>query len=131
MLGEVQLRVACWCTRQEVDGQQYEAQRKFEARRPECAVQRSATSVRWAVLDGHNPAPLEGRSGAIQLKSLARLLKRLFEFALDHCPNCGGELKIIAAILEAPVIEKILAYLGLRARAPPRSPAREQALQAA
>ena len=30
-----------------------------------------------------------------------------FEFDLEHCPNCGGELKIIAAILEAPVIEKI------------------------
>jgi hypothetical protein len=40
-------------------------------------------------------------------------------------------LKIIAAILEAPVIEKILMRLGLQARAPPRSPAREQALQAA
>jgi len=36
-----------------VDGQQYNAQRKFEARRPQCAVQRSAASVRWAVLDGH------------------------------------------------------------------------------
>ena len=45
--------------------------------------------------------------------------------------NCGGELKIIAAILEQPVIEKILTHLGLQARAPPRAPARGQALQAA
>jgi len=30
-------------------------------------------------------------------------------------------LKIIAAILEQPVIEKILTYLGLQARAPPRA----------
>jgi hypothetical protein len=50
---------------------------------------------------------------------------------MEHCPNCGGELKIIAAILERPVIEKILMHLGLEARAPPRSPARGQALQAA
>jgi hypothetical protein len=50
---------------------------------------------------------------------------------MEHCPNCGGELKIIAAILEQPVIEKILTHLGLQARAPPRSPARGQALQAA
>lgn len=63
--------------------------------------------------------------------SWARLLKRVFEIDLEHCPNCGGELKIIAAILEAPVIEKILAHLGLQARAPPRAPARGQALQAA
>ena len=34
--------------------------------------------------------------------SWARLLKRVFQIDLEHCPNCGGELKIIAAILEAP-----------------------------
>ena len=62
--------------------------------------------------------------------SWARLLKRVFELDLEHCPNCGGELKIIAAILEQPVIEKILTHLGLQARAPPRAPARGQALQA-
>jgi len=36
--------------------------------------------------------------------SWARLLKRVFEVDVAHCPNCGGELKIIAAILEQPVI---------------------------
>jgi len=55
----------------------------------------------------------------------------VIEIELEHCPNCGGELKIIAAILQALVIEKILTHLGLQARAPPRSPARGQALQAA
>ena len=50
---------------------------------------------------------------------------------MEHCPNCGGELKIIAAILEQPVIEKILTHLGLQALAPPGAPARGQALQAA
>ena len=63
--------------------------------------------------------------------SWAKLLKRVFEIDLEHCPNCGGELKIIAAILEQPAIEKILTHLGLQARAPPRAPARGQALQAA
>ena len=64
--------------------------------------------------------------------SWARLLKRVFEIDLEHCPNCGGELKIIAAILESAVIERILTHLGLQARAPPRAPARErQVAQAA
>ena len=63
--------------------------------------------------------------------SWARLLKRVFEIDMEHCPNCGGELRIIAAILEQPVIEKILTHLGLQVRAPPRSPARGQELQAA
>ena len=43
-----------------------------------------------------------------------------------RCPNCGaGELKIIAAILEQPVIEKILTHLGLDPQPPPRGRARE------
>ena len=50
---------------------------------------------------------------------------------MEHCPNCGGELKVIAAMLEQPVIEKILTHLGLQARAPPRAPARGHALLAA
>jgi hypothetical protein len=61
----------------------------------------------------------------------ARLLKRVFQIDLEHCPNCGGELKIIAAILAAPVIERILTHLGLQARAPPRVAARGDLQQAA
>jgi hypothetical protein len=45
---------------------------------------------------------------------------------MEHGPNWGGELKIIAAIVRRSLIEKILAHLGLEARAPPRSPARGQ-----
>lgn len=48
----------------------------------------------------------------------AKLLERVAEIDREHCPNCGGELEVIAAILEAPVIEKMLAHLGLQARAP-------------
>jgi len=55
----------------------------------------------------------------------ARLLERVFDIDMQHCPNCsGGELKIIAAILERPVIEKILTHLGLDPQPPPRGRAR-------
>jgi hypothetical protein len=55
--------------------------------------------------------------------SWARLLKRVFDIDVEHCPNCAGALKIIAAIDDPPVIVKILSHLGLPTRAP-RSPAR-------
>jgi rRNA maturation endonuclease Nob1 len=29
--------------------------------------------------------------------SWARLLKRVFDIDVEHCPNCGSALKIIAA----------------------------------
>ncbi len=54
----------------------------------------------------------------------ARLLKRVFDLDLEHCPQCGGDMKIIAAIEAPEVIVRILTHLGLPARAPPRSPAR-------
>ncbi len=54
----------------------------------------------------------------------ARLLKRVFDLDLEHCPQCGGAFRIIAAIEEAAVIVTILTHLGLPARAPPRAPAR-------
>ena len=58
--------------------------------------------------------------------SWARLLKRVFDIDMHTCPNCGGgELKIIAAILERPVIAKILTHLGLDPQQPPRGRARE------
>jgi len=59
------------------------------------------------------------------------LLKRVFEIDLEHCPNCGGQLKIIAAILAASVIQRILTHMGLQARTPPRSPARGDLQQVA
>lgn len=58
----------------------------------------------------------------------ARLLKRVFDIDLEHCPQCGGEFKIIAAIEEPAVIVRILTHLGLPARAPPRSAERPLAL---
>jgi hypothetical protein len=58
--------------------------------------------------------------------SWARLLERVFDIDMQHCPNCGtGELEIIAAILERPVIEKILTHLSLDPQPPPRGRARE------
>ena len=58
----------------------------------------------------------------------ARLLKRVFDLDLERCEQCGGKLKIRAAIEEPAVIERILTHLGLAAQPPPRAPARRVAL---
>ena len=62
-----------------------------------------------------------------------KLLKRVFEIDMEHCPNCGGQLKINAATPEQPVIEKTLTHLGLQAdcghrSAPARGPVPQDGL---
>ncbi len=60
---------------------------------------------------------------------LVRPLKRAFDIDMQHCPPCGaGEFKIIAAILERPMIEKIHTHLGLEPKPPLSAPVREPVL---
>ena len=54
----------------------------------------------------------------------ATLLRRVFSVDLEQCPDCDGDLKLVAAILDGTAVVKILTHLGLPARAPPRAPAR-------
>ncbi|MBM3739343.1 MAG: IS91 family transposase [Acidobacteria bacterium] len=70
----------------------------------------------------------EQAHGAPARMGWARLLKRVFDLDLEHCPQCGGAFRIIAAIEAPEVIVKILTHLGLPARAPPRAPARRPEL---
>jgi hypothetical protein len=52
-------------------------------------------------------------------------LKRVFAIEIEKCEKCGGNVKIIACIEDAEVIEKILKHLGMdgasqaRNRSPP------------
>lgn len=49
--------------------------------------------------------PYDSPLGAWRI-SWTRLLKCVFEIDSEHRPNCGGELKLIAAILETQVLER-------------------------
>ena len=51
------------------------------------------------------------------------IVKRVFDIDIEHCPRCGGQLKLIAAIEEPAVIARILTHLGLAAQPLPRAPA--------
>jgi hypothetical protein len=54
-------------------------------------------------------------------------------FALDllRCPDCGGRMRILAAIHPPEATEAILACFGLPVRAPPIAAARPEAEGAA
>jgi len=53
--------------------------------------------LRAAVVPGKPSGPADEHLQASARMSWARLLKRVFDIDIEHCPNCGGELKIIAA----------------------------------
>ena len=74
------------------------------------------TSDAAAVTEGE----VETAQARPQRISWARLPKRVVDIDMQHCPNCCGELKIIAVILERPVVERILTHLGLDPQPPPR-----------
>jgi hypothetical protein len=55
-------------------------------------------------------------------------LKRVFAIDIETCPDCGGQLRVIASVEEPALIRKILAHVqareeraGLVARAPPEN----------
>ena len=86
--------------------------------------------LRAEIVPGSAQQPSEHAEGNAQPSARmgwARLLKRVFDIDLEHCPRCGGEFKIIAAIEEPAVIVRILTHLGLPARAPLRAPLRAPA----
>jgi hypothetical protein len=41
------------------------------------------------------------------------LLRRVFEFDILACADCGGRLRLLATIEDRAVVEKILTHLGL------------------
>ena len=62
-------------------------------------------------------------------------LKRVFHLDIEHCPLCGGTLRVIACIEAPDLIERILAHLAAREadsvhrpRAPPPSASRAELL---
>ncbi len=49
----------------------------------------------------------------------AKLMARVFEVDVGACERCGEEMRVVAAILEKSVIERILRHVGMPHTAPP------------
>jgi hypothetical protein len=103
----------------EIVSEHYNAHRKFEARRPECAVQRSAASVRWAVLDDHQESLATGRFLAAQPALLT----------LSAARRSPPEGRHVAAGPRRYAPDRAIAT-QCSARDSPRSPPREPCVQA-
>jgi hypothetical protein len=69
--------------------------------------------------------PREDRASHLTPRRLrwAALLQRVFEIDALRCPRCGSTLRLIAAIEDPAIARRILACIGLPARAPPTRPA--------
>jgi hypothetical protein len=66
----------------------------------------------------------EGRVRRAVTRCWAMLLARIYECLPLLCPECGQPMRIIAFILERPVIEQILGHIGEPTTPPAVSPAR-------
>lgn len=67
----------------------------------------------------------EQGSGSIYSSIWAMLLAKIFEINPLLCPSCGGEMKIIAFVIETKPIGQILRHIGELDHAPAISPARD------
>jgi Putative transposase len=56
--------------------------------------------------------------------SFAALLARVFQIQIETCPNCGGRMRIVAALTEPSSIRRYLEGVGLSADIPNPTPAR-------
>jgi hypothetical protein len=70
--------------------------------------------------DAHHKPRSHDTSRIAWAKLMARVAE---EFPLE-CPNCGGDIRLIAFITEPGPIRKILTHLGEPLEPPPVSPAR-------
>ena len=59
-------------------------------------------------------------------RSWATLLARVFRIDVTRCPDCGGRMKIIAALTVPSSTRRCLHGMGLPARSPPIAPARPE-----
>jgi hypothetical protein len=54
----------------------------------------------------------------------ADLLRRVFLGDVLDCPKCHGRMRLVAAVMEAAAVERILCHFGREPRAPSLTPAR-------
>jgi hypothetical protein len=67
---------------------------------------------------------LEWRAAYRHVKTQFRANAAAIDIDISICELCGGTVRVIAAIEEPKIVEKILNHLGISSKPPPTSPAR-------
>lgn len=81
-----------------------------------------------STVGGDSPPPEPTAAERKRLRrSWAQLIRRIYEIDPLVCRDCGAEMKILAFILDPPVIRKILHYLDKKRSLPARAPPIERA----
>jgi len=77
-----------------------------------------------AQVSGNNLAPIDESAAKPRPRnySWAELMRRVFEVDVLECPECGGALRILAAIHPPEATRAILDCVGLASRPPPVRP---------
>jgi hypothetical protein len=106
--------------------------RGMRRKRQQAAAEATALGDRLASLGaGLAPPPISGPEVSPDppppnraSQTWAMLIKRVYEMDPLECPNCGGQMKVVAFIEppQADVIEKILRHCGLWNPPPARPP---------
>jgi len=86
----------------------------------QCTPVTSSESVDAAIAEGAQQESEEQRRSNY---SWAQLMRRVFAIDVLQCDQCGGVMRLIAAIHSPEATRKILDCLGLPSRAPPMAPA--------
>jgi hypothetical protein len=84
---------------------------------------RSGASTRDSTFTGTSTRG-QRRRLSVPSFSVGRPLRRVFEFDVLACPDCGGRLRLVATIENPSVVARILEHLGLAVDLSSPAPAR-------
>jgi ribosomal protein S27E len=102
----------------------YSNKARGQRRKRQQAAEAAALGAGRATLPIAGPLALELPPRSRASQTWAMLIKRVYEIDPLECPNCGGQMKVVAFIEppQADVIEKILRHCGLWNPPPARPP---------
>lgn len=69
--------------------------------------------VRKAQMDKNPFLIVEEESPRIPRRGWAEMIRKVFEVDPLTCPQCGGQMKVIAFIMDYTVVDRIIAHLKL------------------